>query len=175
MALPGEPLARFSGCFWRMKKNVENKPINFEDTLYILHSRIQILQDILALDIPADLFLDKSVDDMEFIDKILEVLIKALSEDTYIMGRDEQLDNFSETEWQFSQILVQFLSVSTTMFAGHIMSAGRQSVLRDKISTLRNQSAIRRKIADDSKSKKEGIETMPIVSSDEMSELLKGL
>jgi hypothetical protein len=157
-----------------MKKNVENKPINFEDTLYILHSRIQMLRDILALDIPVDLFLDKSVDDMEFIDKTLEILIRMLSEDTYIMDRDEQLDNFSETEWQFSQILVQFLSVSAAMFAGH-MSDGRHSVLKDKISVLRNQSAIRRKIADDSKSKKEGVETIPIVSSDEMSELLKGL
>ncbi|MDR2782795.1 MAG: hypothetical protein LBB48_02950 [Treponema sp.] len=152
-----------------MKKNVENKPINFEDTLYILHSRIQMLQDILALDIPADLFLDKSIDDMEFIDKILEVLIKALSEDTYIMERDEQLDNFSETEWRFSQVLVRFLSVSSTLSAGH------HPVLRDTISTLRSQSAIRRKIADNSKSKKEGVETIPIVSSDEMSELIKGL
>ncbi|MDR0557750.1 MAG: hypothetical protein LBG43_07800 [Treponema sp.] len=152
-----------------MKKNVEKKPINFEDILYILHSRIQMLQDILALDIPADLFLDKSIDDMEFIDKTLEVLIKALSEDTYIMERDEQLDNFSETEWQFSQMLVRFLSASTALSAGH------HPVLKDTISALRSQSAIRRKIADDSKSKKEGVETIPIVSSDEMSELLKGL
>ncbi|MDR2447121.1 MAG: hypothetical protein LBD58_07525 [Treponema sp.] len=152
-----------------MKKNVENKPINFEDTLYILHSRIQMLQDILALDIPANLFLDKSIDDMEFIDKTLEVLIKILSEDTYIMERDEQLDNFSEAEWQFSQILVRFLGVSSTP------SGGQYSVLKDKLSALRNKSVIRRKIADDSKSKKEGVETIPIVSSDEMSELLKGL
>jgi hypothetical protein len=152
-----------------MKKNVETKPINFEDTLYILHSRIQMLQDILALDIPANLFLDKSIDDMEFIDKTLEVLIKALSEDTYIKERDEQLDNFSETEWQFSQVLVRFLSAST------VLSAGHHPVLKDKISALRSQSAIRRKIADNSKSRKEGVETIPIVSSDEMSELLKGL
>ncbi|MDR0706806.1 MAG: hypothetical protein LBF60_02835 [Treponema sp.] len=157
-----------------MKKNVENKPINFEDTLYILHSRIQLLQDILALDIPANLFLDKSIDDMEFIDKTLEVLIKILSEDTYIMERDEQLDNFSEAEWQFSQILVRFLSVSSAPSAVR-QSAGQYPVLRDKLSALRNKSAIRRKIADDSKSKKEGVETIPIVSSDEMSELLKGL
>jgi hypothetical protein len=152
-----------------MKKKAENKPVNIEDTLYILHTRIQMLQDILALDVSPDLFLDKSIGDMDFIDKTLAVLIKILTEDTYIMGRDEQLDNLSEIEWQFSQVLARFLGHSSTISAEYF------PILRDKILVLRDQSAARRKTADDSKSKKEGVETIPIVSSDEMSELLKGL
>jgi hypothetical protein len=152
-----------------MKKNTINKPVNFEDTLYILHTGIQMLQDILALDVSPDLFLEKITGDIEFIDKTLDFLLKTLIEDTYILERDEQLDNLSETEWQFSQVLVRFLSVSGTISAEHFPN------LRNKILTLRNQSATRRKTADDSKSKKEGAETVPLVSSDEMSELLKGL
>ncbi|MDR2793178.1 MAG: hypothetical protein LBB61_05870 [Treponema sp.] len=146
-----------------------NKPVDVEDTLYILNTRIQMLQDILALDVSPNLFLDKSIDDMDFIDKTLAVLLKMLTEDTYIMERDEQLDNLSETEWQFSQVLVRFLSVSSTISAEHF------PVLRDKIFVLRKQSAVRRKAADNARAKKEGVETTPIVSSDEMSELLKRL
>jgi hypothetical protein len=152
-----------------MKRNVVNKPVDVEDTLYILNTRIQMLQDILALDVSPNLFLDKSIDDMDFIDKTLAVLLKMLTEDTYIMERDEQLDNLSETEWQFSQVLVRFLSVSSTISAEHF------PVLRDKIFVLRKQSAVRRKAADNARAKKEGVETTPIVSSDEMSELLKRL
>ncbi|MDR2194050.1 MAG: hypothetical protein LBP19_06240 [Treponema sp.] len=146
-----------------------NKIVNIEDTLYILNARIQILQDILALDVSPDLFLDKSIDDMDFIDKTLAVLIKILTEDPHIAEREEQLDNLSEIEWQFSQVLALFLNSSSTI------SVEQFPILRDTILALRNQSAVRRKVADDSTSKKEGVETIPIVSSDEMSELIKKL
>jgi hypothetical protein len=148
-----------------MKKTLD-KPINFEDTFYILHTRIRFLQDVLALDVSPDLFLDKAIDDMEFIDKTLAVLIQELTQNDTIEERDDVLDNHSETEWQFSQVLVRFISSTGTI------SASNFPVLRDKVQTLRDQSAARRKTADDAKSKKEGAET-PLVSTDEMNELLK--
>jgi hypothetical protein len=151
-----------------MKKSTLNKTINFEDSLFIIQGRIQMLYDILALDVSSDLFLDKTIDDMEFIDKTLETLIKTLTEDTAVEDRDAQFDNLSETEWQFSQALVRFLNVSGSISATHFPN------LRDKIAVLRNQSAARRKIADDSQSKKEEPSKNPLVSSTEMSELLKG-
>jgi hypothetical protein len=128
-----------------------------------------MLHEVLTLDISSDLFLDKTIDDMSFIDKTLDVLIKALTEDTYIPERDEQLDNVSETEWQFSQVLTRFLSVSGNISANHFPA------FREKIFALRNQSAARRKIADDSRTKPDRAGMEPLVSSDEMSELLKDL
>jgi hypothetical protein len=151
-----------------MKKNGGNA-INFEDTLFIIHTRVQMLHEVLTLDISSDLFLDKTIDDMSFIGKTLDILIKALTEDTYILERDEQLDNVSETEWQFSQVLTRFLTVS-----GNI-SANRFPAFREKILALRIQSAARRKIADDSRTKPVRAGMEPLVSSDEMSELLKDL
>jgi hypothetical protein len=151
-----------------MKKNVEKQPINFEDILFIVHTRIQMLHDVLALDVPSDLFMEKTVGDMEFIDNILAVLLKELTEDTYIAERDEQLDNISETEWQFSQILTRFLSVSGNISVIHAPS------FKEKIIALRNQTTSRRKTADDSRTKTESAILEPVVSSDEMAELLKG-
>ncbi len=149
-----------------MKKNVANTPVNCEDTLYIIHDGIRMLQDILTLDVSPDLFLDKIINDMDFIDQTLAGLLKILVEDANDSKRDEQLDNLSETEWQFSQILVRFLSAAD----GYVERFPR---LRDKILDLRGKSAARRKTADDSQSARDGRETVPLVGPDEMSELLR--
>jgi hypothetical protein len=148
-----------------MKKNIVNNPLNFEDTLYILNERIQILRDSLSFDLPPDLFHEKNLDDMDFIEKTLDILLKRLLEGTHILDRDEQLDNLSETEWQFSQVLTKFMSISNEMY--------HSAPPRDKFSALRSRSAARRKIAEDSQIKTEKMSGAPIVSEDEMSELLK--
>jgi hypothetical protein len=148
-----------------MKKNVVKKPINFEDTLYILNERIQILRGFLSLDLSSDLFHDKNMDDMDFIDKTLEILLKNLVEDIYILDRDGQLDNLSETEWQFSQILTKFMSAGNELH--------HSSLFKEKFSTLRSRSVARRKVAEDSQTKIEKMSNEPMISEDEMSELLK--
>ncbi|MDR0411821.1 MAG: hypothetical protein LBH75_07620 [Treponema sp.] len=148
-----------------MKKNIINSSLNFEDTLYILNEKIQILRDFLSLDLPTDLFHKENMDDMDFIDKILDILLKSLIEDTYILDRDEQLDNLSETEWQFSQVLTKFVSISN--------EPHHSSPSMDKFSTLRNRSTARRKIAEDSQTSREKMSSEPMVSEDEMNELLK--
>ncbi|MDR0785594.1 MAG: hypothetical protein LBE74_06915 [Treponema sp.] len=148
-----------------MKKNVINKPLNFEDTLYILNERIQILYDFLSLNLSEDLFHEKNMDDMDFIDKILDILLKNLMEDAYLLDRDEQLDNLSETEWQFSQVLTKFMSTSNDLH--------HSSLSRDKFFALRDRSAARRKTAEDSQIKIEKMSDVSVISEDEMSKLLK--
>ncbi|MDR1126781.1 MAG: hypothetical protein LBL06_01510 [Treponema sp.] len=148
-----------------MKKNVVNNPLSFEDALYILNERIQILRDSLSLDLSPDLFYEKNLDDMDFIEKTLDILLKRLLEGTQILDRDEQLDNLSETEWQFSQVLTKFMSINNEMY--------HSSSSRDKFSALRSRSATRRKTAEDAQTKTEKMNGAPIVSEDEMSELLK--
>ncbi|MDR0644407.1 MAG: hypothetical protein LBG05_05760 [Treponema sp.] len=148
-----------------MKKSIVNKPSNFEDTLYILNERIQILRDFLSLDLSGELFHEKNMDDMDFIDKMLDILLKNLMEDAHNLDRDEQADNLSETEWQFSQVLTKFVSAGNEAF--------RFPPFKDKLSLLRNSSAARRKTAEGLQTKTEKMSGEPIVSKDEMSELLK--
>jgi hypothetical protein len=142
------------------------KHINFEDNIFILNVRVRMIRDLLALDADPGLFLDKTIDDVEFIDYTLEALLTILMGNSRLLERDEELDNLSSLEWQFSRVLSEFFSGTGTI------SAVRLPVIREKIMLLRNRSAERRKIIE--KDRNDGGKTAePLVSSDELSELLK--
>jgi hypothetical protein len=127
-----------------------------------------MIGDTLALDADPGLFLEKTIDDLEFIDYTLGSLLTILMESSRLLERDEELDNLSSLEWQFSRILSDFFNN-----AG-IISAARFPVIREKIVILRNRSAERRKTIDRGRNDGGKI-AEPLVSSDELSELLKDL
>jgi hypothetical protein len=142
------------------------KHINFEDNIFILNVRIRMIRDLLALDADPGLFLDKTIDDVEFIDHTLDTLLGILMENSRLLERDEELDNLSSLEWQFSRVLSDFFSGAGTI------SAAQLPVIRERIMLLRNRSAERRKIIE--KDRNDGGKTAePLVSSDELSELLR--
>jgi hypothetical protein len=142
------------------------KHINFEDNIFILNVRLRMIRDLLALDADPGLFLDKTIDDIEFIDYILDALLTILMENSRLLERGEELDNLSNLEWQFSRVLSDFFNSSGTI------SAARFPVIREKIMLLRNRGAERRKTIE--KGQNDGGKTTePLVSSDELSELLK--
>ncbi|MDR1898462.1 MAG: hypothetical protein LBQ55_00465 [Treponema sp.] len=142
------------------------KHINFEDNIFILNVRIRMIRDLLALDADPGLFLDKTIDDIEFIDYAMGSLLALLVENNRLLERDEELDNLSNLEWQFSQILSDFFNSAGTI------SAVQLPVIREKIMILRNHSLERRKTIDKSRDSG-GKSAEPLVSSDELSELLK--
>jgi hypothetical protein len=145
-----------------------NKRINFEDNIFILHARSRMIRDLLTLDTDPDLFLEKTIDDINFIDSTLETLLGNLVENKRLLERDKAFDNLSDLEWQFSRTLSEFFSGSGTI------SAAQLPILKEKISLLRNHSDRRRKTMEESKSLSESSVTEPVVSSVELSELLKG-
>ncbi|MDR3333297.1 MAG: hypothetical protein LBT13_00195 [Treponema sp.] len=144
-----------------------NRHINFEDNIFILNLRIRLIRDSLALNADPELFLKKIVEDIEFIDIALSRLLDDLVENISFIGRDEQFDNLAEIEWQFSQVLTRFLNSSRNI------SAAQLPILREKLVFLQNHSAARRKTIDDAESQMEGVYVEPVVSSAELSELLK--
>jgi hypothetical protein len=48
-----------------------HKHINFEDNIFVLNTRIRMIRDSLILDTDPELFLEKTVDDTNFIDLTL--------------------------------------------------------------------------------------------------------
>ncbi|MDR2259062.1 MAG: hypothetical protein LBE14_07950 [Treponema sp.] len=146
-----------------------NKRINFEDNIFILHARIRMLRDLLALDTDPDLFLEKTIDDINFIDHTLEILLGNLAENRRLMERDKAFDDLADLEWQFSRILSEFFNSS-----GNI-SAAQFPILREKIGLLRDRSLARGKTMEESRDLSESSVTEPVVSSVELSELLKEL
>jgi hypothetical protein len=149
-------------------KQQSNRALNIEDALFVIHTRTQMIRDLLVLDAAPELFLDKTMDDLLFIEQSLDILGKKLLEDKEISEREVQLDNVSEAEWQFSQVMTTFLNSSGSISVTHFPN------LREKILTLRNQSINRRKIVDASRAKTLKAEES-LVSSSEYDELLKGL
>jgi hypothetical protein len=144
-----------------------NKRINFEDNIFILNVRIRMIRDILVLDTDPDLFLEKTVEDLDFINNTLEALLGNLIENKRLLERDTEFDNLADLEWQFSQTLAEFLN------GGGNISAAQFPMLKGKIAMLKTYSQNRKRAMDEARSPAESPAAEPVVSSLELSELLK--
>ncbi|MDR2070515.1 MAG: hypothetical protein LBP81_03730 [Treponema sp.] len=147
-----------------------HKHINFEDSIFIINTRIRIIRDMLLLDTDPDLFLEKTMDDINFIDKTLAVILEQLSDNKRFIERMEQFHNLAETERIFAAVLSDLINGDSSI------SSGKFPAIRDSFTLLWNHTQERRKAIDDIVgSEIEGLPVDPVVSSDELSELLQNL
>ncbi|MDR1788566.1 MAG: hypothetical protein LBR16_08995 [Treponema sp.] len=143
--------------------------INFEDTLFILMIRLRMIRDTLALDASPDIFLEKTLDDIRFIDRILEILLKYLAENQRLIERADFVKRLSEMEWHFSRLLNAFINGAGNL-SGHLFpEAGTQVTLMRSRGQERSKTLDSMEMNGDEAGKSEG----PVVSSAEMNELLK--
>jgi hypothetical protein len=143
-----------------------NKRINFEDSIFIINTRIRMIRDMLLLDTDPDLFLEKTLDDVEFIDSTLSVLLEQLSSNKRFIERNEQFHNLAETDQLFAQVLSDLINGDSTI------SSGNFPVIRDRLTLLWNHTQERRKAVEDT-AEPENAAMEPVVSSDELNELLQ--
>ena len=136
-----------------------------QDTIFILNMRVRMVKDTLRLNPPSELFMEKSIDDMVFIDRILSQLEKSLI-NSYRPENDD-FDSVLDTEWQFSQILTEF-SLDSCPFA-----IKNFPEINEKIKTLGQTSILRRKELEKKNISLHSIQMEPGVSSYEMSGLLE--
>jgi len=146
-----------------------SKQVNFEDNVFILMTRIRMIKDCITLDADPELFLEKILDDIYFTESILKILLKYLEENSRLFDRDELLVHYSEAEWQFSRILKDFLDHDGNISIQEI------PVIKEKIEALGQKSFERQKLALNMSPDGKTIPGSPIVSSDELTELLKAL
>jgi hypothetical protein len=143
------------------------KRINLEDNIFIINTRIRMLRDLLILDTDPDMFLTKTLEDIEFIDTILRLLMENLVNNERLIDRNEQFYNLVETERQFAEILAELVHGDATI------SAARFPVIADKVMEFRAHSLERRNAAEDAITEPDSAAIEPLVSSDELNELLK--
>ena len=127
-----------------------------------------MLRDILRLSPPPDLFLEKCLNDLVFIDGTLSFLTGALSSNGVQNNKAEQCGYTSDTEWQFSQLLTEF-SLDSSPF-----SPRKFPETRTKISALRVNSESRRKTLEEATMPVELVKTEPVVTILELAGLLGG-
>lgn len=143
-----------------------DKHVNFEDTIFILNSRMRMIHDLLRLNTDAELFLQQTLGDLEFIGSTLEMLTTKLLVNTKFLDRELEADSISDTEWQFSQLLAEF-SKNQGPF-----SPNRFPETLPWITRLKKDSARRQKQIDESYVPSEHTSAESVVSQAELSELL---
>ncbi|MDR1025487.1 MAG: hypothetical protein LBL56_07135 [Treponema sp.] len=144
-----------------------NKRINLQDNIFVLSSRLKVLRDTLILDTDPAIFMEKTIEDTDFIDQVLETLLEHLRTHNRIFERDEALDYLSGLEWDFSRFLGEFSAGSGSI------SAASYPVLLERIQILRNRSAGRLKEINENRRTATSASEENTVSSDELNELLK--
>jgi hypothetical protein len=133
--------------------------IALEDTIFIVGIRMRMIRDTLRLNPPPDIFLEKCLDDLCFINHVLVSLSQMINENS-----GGFVDYLLDTEWQFSQLLIEF-SVDSSPFSIRAFPD-----TREKIASLRTESDTRRKTLEES-FVLAGDLAEPVVSSAEMSGL----
>ena len=146
-----------------------NKHVNFEDIIFTLNTRIRMLSDLLLLDIDAELFLQKSIDDLKFIGYVLETLTEKLIANPSFPNREREADNILDADWQFNRLLNKFTGESSPF------SVALFPELRGHISGLLIDSNSRREAIDKFNTPLKHYQTEAVVSKAELSGLLKGV
>jgi len=148
----------------------------FEDTVFLLNIRIRMVRDTMRLNPPGELFMERCLDDIMFIDNVLASLAHQITadgeqddtSDTANGAANGVVDYAADTEWQFSQLLTEFLLESNAF------SARATSTERGKVILLRDGSNARRKVFEKFSTSSQTDLAEPVVSSTELSILFGG-
>jgi hypothetical protein len=143
------------------------KRVNLQDNIFILNCRLKVLRDTLILDTDPALFLEKVMEDAEFLDQALKTLLEYLQSHERLFERDEVLDYLSDLEWDFSRFLSEFSGSQGSV------SAASFPALQDQLRLLRDRGAERLKAIGGDRRATAIPSTEGAVSSDELNELLK--
>jgi hypothetical protein len=149
------------------KRNMK-KRVNYEDNTFIINTRIRLLQDIFLLEADSTLFFGKTLDELDFINTTLEVLLKEFIENDKLIERHERFQDLLETEWRFVSVL-NFLISGQGSLADNFFPR-----LVPKLKSILSDCARRLSVIE--KQKTDGANNQVderLVSSVELSELLK--
>jgi hypothetical protein len=144
--------------------------ISYEDNVFILNTRIRAVSDLMLLDADPDLFLEKTIDDLEFISEKLTLLLESLKINTQLISRDEHFHNLDETIERFSLLLGDMQRGSGCFCVRNYPS------LKDTVQALQAH-CVRQQQEINLIMKEMGINPVDprFVSTDEMAELLKDI
>jgi hypothetical protein len=81
------------------------RKLNYEDNIFILNVKMRGISDMLLLDADPDLFLERMLDDLDFIGAKLVLLQEYLTLNEQLVSRNQQLHNLDETCDRFLNLL----------------------------------------------------------------------
>jgi hypothetical protein len=144
-----------------------NKQVNFEDNLYLLLIRIKLVRDTLTLDMDPEIFFNKSLDDIDFIHQTLEIILKKIQDNQQRIDRESLLDHLLQIERQYSGVL------SKILYGSGSISADENPALEEKLSTFQKACTERQETIEALGTAIGKYPKEPVISLDELNELLK--
>jgi hypothetical protein len=125
-----------------------------------------MIRDLLQLDTDTDLFFRQTIEDLRFVSSILGVLTDKLIANPKFVDRELEADNLSDAEWQFSQIISEFLKECGSF------PPAQFAEISAWISSLREESAKRQKLINEAYIPEGTALAEPVVTYAELSGLL---
>ena len=125
-----------------------------------------MIQDLLILDTDTELFLNKTLDDIDFINSSLYTLLSNLKENFRLIERDEQFHNLLETEHQYCEVLNEIDHGEGNISALHYPE------LQERVNLLLTKSQERQNSIKDLIVESKHLTLEPVVGYDELHELL---
>ena len=84
--------------------------VYYDDNIFYLNEIIATIDDAVKLDIDSELFLDKVVEDILFVESILARLHGSLSENELLIRRSEHLRRIMQSKQRFTGLLEDILN-----------------------------------------------------------------
>lgn len=140
--------------------------IVFQDNIFQLVRSIDALREGLLLDLSADYFFEKTVDDMLFFDSAIQKIFRQLTENRRIAGFLTIMQNLHSCDRRFIQLLDAVIAGNTAMSERFPPIVPKLNAMRDNHGTLAKSMA--ESIANSDVSG----DSDDIVSRSELSELL---
>jgi hypothetical protein len=141
------------------------KNVNFEDSIFLLNVRLRMIQDTIILKADPRLFLQKTLDDLAFIDACSLSLLEMLKNNERFLERDEQFFNLTESERIFCELLSE-LCREEDGFQSAMDEAMRQMLVE-----LKSHSFDRIKAIDELTVEARAKKTEPLIGFDELQQL----
>jgi hypothetical protein len=113
--------------------------INYEDNIFILNAKIRSIDDLMRLEAESALFLDKTMEDIDFIGDAAGKILANLLENKQLIDWDDQLYNLYDTEDHFSALLRGMLNGQA------VFSVSKHPAITGMVSALADASATRQK------------------------------
>ena len=135
--------------------------VNYDDNLFYVMTLTRALRSGLHLEIDPDYFRDKVVEDIFFIDRILEQIYEALRTNTFLINRQDHLRDLMRAKRNFADMLDEVLG-ERIAFSEHL------EPFRSKLAGARDQHV--RDISDIQRAMENGTtpeDQQDIVSQDE--------
>jgi len=85
------------------------KNIHFGDNIFFLGSLIKTLTEGFSLDVDEEYFIDKTVEDLFFIDGTLRRILNALKDNNLLIDRKEYLRNLLKTDINYLDLINQIM------------------------------------------------------------------